>query len=122
LIERCVASAKPISQGKGVGMAQLMIVRKMIPQPGRVPEAINWLKEKEAQRKSCGQISQILSKSLLILKNSCLFRSGKVRSHMTSGDPAKNALPSPRNVRLFSPTSQYYSTKSYELESDPNSR
>jgi quinol monooxygenase YgiN len=36
----------------------------MIPQPGRVPEAINWLKEKEAQRKSCGQISQILSKSL----------------------------------------------------------
>lgn len=45
-------------------MAKLMIVRKMIPQPGRVQEAIHWLKEKEAQRKSHGQLTQILSKSM----------------------------------------------------------
>ncbi len=45
-------------------MAKLMIVRKIIPQPGRVPEAIRWMKEKEAQRKQRGQISQVLSRSM----------------------------------------------------------
>lgn len=45
-------------------MAQLMIVRKIIPQPGRVPEAIKWLKEKEEQRSAHGQVSQVLARSL----------------------------------------------------------
>ncbi|MBI2955017.1 MAG: antibiotic biosynthesis monooxygenase [Chloroflexi bacterium] len=44
-------------------MAKLMIVRKIIPQPGRIPEAIQWLKDKEAQRKKRGQISQTLARS-----------------------------------------------------------
>jgi quinol monooxygenase YgiN len=44
-------------------MGKLMIVRKIIPQPGRIPEAIRWLKEKEAQRQSHGQISQALARS-----------------------------------------------------------
>lgn len=45
-------------------MSKLMIVRKMTPQPGRVQEAVQWLKEKEAARKKHGQIFQIVSKSV----------------------------------------------------------
>ena len=45
-------------------MAKLMIVRRIIPQPGRVPEAIKWLKEREEQRKKHGQISQVLARSV----------------------------------------------------------
>jgi len=45
-------------------MAQLMIVRRIIPQPGRVNEAIRWLKEKEGVRKKAGQQTQILARSI----------------------------------------------------------
>lgn len=45
-------------------MAQLMIIRRLTLQPGRVNEAINWLKDKEADRRKAGQISQLVARSL----------------------------------------------------------
>ncbi|MCL5263674.1 MAG: antibiotic biosynthesis monooxygenase [Chloroflexi bacterium] len=44
-------------------MAKLMILRKIIPQPGRIPEAIKWMKEKEKDRQKHGQITQLLARS-----------------------------------------------------------
>ncbi|MBI4322001.1 MAG: antibiotic biosynthesis monooxygenase [Chloroflexi bacterium] len=45
-------------------MSQLMIVRRIIPQPGRVNEAIRWLKDKERVRRKAGQNVQLLARSL----------------------------------------------------------
>lgn len=45
-------------------MAQMMIVRRLTLQPGRVNEAIKWLKNKEEQRRKAGQISQLVARSM----------------------------------------------------------
>lgn len=45
-------------------MGQLMIVRRLIPQPGRVNEAVKWLKAKEVDRRKAGQIFQVLARSM----------------------------------------------------------
>ncbi len=45
-------------------MAKFLIVRRITPQPGRVKEAIEWMKQKEGVRRKAGQRSQVLAKSL----------------------------------------------------------
>ncbi len=45
-------------------MAQLMIVRRLTLQPGRVNEAINWIKDREADRRNAGQVFQVVARSV----------------------------------------------------------
>ncbi|MCL5960415.1 MAG: antibiotic biosynthesis monooxygenase [Chloroflexi bacterium] len=45
-------------------MTQLMIVRRLTLQPGRINEAVKWIKAKEADRRKAGQVFQVLAKSM----------------------------------------------------------